>query len=324
MMPADPLQTHVAQEFTHDSPWIACRFDPTGTYVFGGAEDFQVWRIQLASGAKQAYPTNAWVRALAFTGDKILTGGYDGRLIWWPIAAEQPAPERDVAAHEGWIRAMTVSPDGQLLATCGNDQKVKLWQLSDGSLVREFVGHERNVYNVAFHPNGKELVSGDLVARFLHWELDTGKILREFTVPTLHKYDPTFRADYGAFRKDGSALAASGITNVTNAFAAVGNPAMAIVDWATGKETVAHLSKGAIQGKAWGLILHPEGIDIAATGGPGGGHLFFWRPDQKDEFHSFSLGNVARDLDLHPDGLRLATAHHDRKLRISLMGPKAS
>lgn len=326
-MAADPLQTHVAQEFEHERPWISCRFDPTGQYVFAGSEDFHVWRIDLQSGAKQAYQTDAWVRALAFHGDVLLTGGYDGRLLWWPVATDPVEPLREVAAHDGWIRAISVSPDGNLIATCGNDLKVKLWQASDGALVREFAGHERHVYNVAFHPSGTEMVSGDLIARFLHWEVATGKVLRDFTLPVLHKYDPTFRADYGgpyglAFRADGSAMAASGITEVTNAFAAVGDPAVSVVDWSTAKETVVHRSKGGVKGKAWGLVLHPEGFDIAASGGPGGGHLFFWRPAEKDEFHSFNLGNIARDLDLHPDGLRLATAHYDRKLRISLMAPK--
>ncbi len=328
-MAADPLQTHVSKEFEHERPWISCRFDKSGKYVFGGSEDFHVWRIDLESGEKVAYNTAAWVRAIAVTNDLLITGGFDGRLMWWPVAAEKPEPVREVAAHDGWVRAVKVSPDGTLLATCGNDLKVKLWNLSDGSQVGEMLGHERDIYNVAFHPDGKQLVSGDLVSRYLHWELGNDKPVREFTVATLHKYDETFRADYGGpyameFSADGSVLGCSGITNVTNAFAAVGNPAVSIVDWASGTETVAHFSKGGVQGKAWGMVLHPDGFDIAATGGPGGGHLFFWKRTEKDEFHTVNLGNIARDLDLHPDGIRLATVHYDRKLRISTMAPKAA
>lgn len=70
--------------------------------------------------------------------------------------------------------------------------------------------------------------------------------------------------------------------------------------------------------------MHPEGFDIAATGGPGGGHLVFWRPEEKDEFHTLNLGSVARDLDLHPDGLQLVSAHHDGKLRLCRMAPKSA
>ena len=56
--------------------------------------------------------------------------------------------------------------------------------------------------------------------------------------------------------------------------------------------------------------------------GTGGGFLWFTRPDQAHEFAKFNLGNTGRDLDLHPDGLRVATAHHDGKLRLTSLAPK--
>ena len=329
-MPADPALTHVTKTLTHTSPFLSCRFDPTGRFVFGGAEDFKVVRWELASGNKvELTGHESWVRALAFTanGETLITGGHDGRLIWWAAAAAAPVPLRTILAHHGWIRAIAVSPDQKLLASCGNDLKVKLWSLDDGSLVREFIGHERHVYNVAFHPEGKQLISGDLTAKFIDWEVETGKQSRQFAITGISKYDPGFMADYGGpfsldFALDGKRFFAGGITNITNAFAGVGNPIVVQVDWESGKDAVTHLSKGGIQGTTWGLKPHPEGFLIAVTGGQGGGHLFFWRLDQKDEFHSFNLGNTARDMSLHPDGLQIATAHHDKNVRISLMGPK--
>jgi hypothetical protein len=59
---------------------------------------------------------------------------------------------------------------------------------------------------------------------------------------------------------------------------------------------------------------------IAASGGDAGGHLWFWKPDQANELFKLVLPNTARDMDLHPDGLRIATAHHDGKVRVSAMG----
>jgi WD40 repeat protein len=232
-----------------------------------------------------------------------------------------------VEAHQGWIRALSVSVDGQWIATAGNDKKVKLWQMSDGALVRELSGHESHVYNVAFHPNGKDLVSGDLKSQYIHWDAATGEVKRKFAVAALHKYDAGFLADIGgphsmAFSKDGKLLACGGITNVSNAFAGVGNPAIVLWNWDEAKEVVTHLTKGNINGVAWGAIIHPEGFTIGATGGGGGGHLYFWKLDQKDEFFTLNLGNTARDLTMHPDGVQLATAHFDKNLRLIKMGPK--
>jgi WD40 repeat protein len=328
-MTADPMQTHIVKTVPHELPWISCRFDPSGKYAFGGAEDFQVWRIDLESDAKVAYPTDSWVRALAFPDPQtLITGGYDGRLIWWPVEGEQVEPLRQVAAHDGWVRAVALSPDRQLVASCGNDYKVKIWNAADGGLVRELAAHDRDVYHVAFHPHGQDLVSGDLTARFIHWDWATGEMRREFKIESLSKYDPSFRADYGGpycllFDSSGETLGASGITNVTNAFAAVGEPIVSLIDWEKGEERIALRAKGELKGKAWGLVLHPEGFVIAASGGPGGGHLLFWKGDDKEPFHSLNLGNLVRDLDLHPDELRLLTCHFDKNLRISLMAPKA-
>lgn len=345
-MSADPLLTHVAQSLKHEAPLISCRFDPAGRFVFAGSQDNKVLRWDLATETKAVLPAHdSWVRSFGFSlaGDVLVTGGYDGRLVWWAAAAEatpvappaegKPAPPpelkpvRTIDAHSGWIRAVSVSPDGRFLASCGNDLKVKLWQMSDGAFVREFVGHERHIYNVVFHPSGQRLVSGDLVGKFFDWDVATGAAGRNFAVASLTKYDAGFLADYGgphslAFTSDGKRLLAGGITNVSNAFAGVGNPIVVEIDWEQGKDVVTHLTKANINGVAWGLVWHPEGFVIGALGGHAGGQLGFWKPDQKDEFHIFNIGNSVRDLALHPDGIRLATPHHDGICRISRMVPK--
>ena len=329
-MPADPSLTHIAKTLAHTSPLLSCQFDPTGRFVFAGAEDFKIVRWELATGNKvELVGHESWVRGLAFSanGETLVSGGNDGRMIWWSAAADAPVPLRTIPAHQGWVRAITVSPDRQLLASCGNDLKVRLWSLADGSPVREFTGHERHVYHVAFLPDGKRLISGDLTAKFIEWDLETGQAIRNFVIPTLSKFDAGFMADYGgpydmAISSDGKRLFASGITNVSNAFAGVGNPIISQIDLEAGKEVVAHLSKAGMQGTAWGFALHPDGFLVGATGGQGGGHLFFWKLDQKDEFHWLNLGSQARGMSLHPDGIQIATAHFDKNLRVCLMSEK--
>jgi WD40 repeat protein len=222
---------------------------------------------------------------------------------------------------------VAISPDGTLLASVGNDHLVKLWSMADGSLVRELRGHESQVYNVAFHPGGTALVTGDHKCHLFHWEIADGELARKFQFTSLHKYDDTFKADIGgflglAFSSDGKRLAASGIANVTNAFACVGNPQVIEFDWDAGKEIVQHESKGKVQGVAWGVVHHPEEVTIGVSGGPGGGFLLFWKPDQKEEYFQFKLPGTGRDLDLAPDGLHVAVAHYDRRVRVYRLAEK--
>jgi hypothetical protein len=58
------------------------------------------------------------------------------------------------------------------------------------------------------------------------------------------------------------------------------------------------------------------------VGAGNGGALWFWKPDQPLAFHTVKLPNNSRDLDLHPDGRRLAVAFFDGAVRVYDMGPK--
>ncbi len=322
----DVTKTHVAHDLAHSSPLISCRFDRDGKFVFTGAQDYSIWRFDTKSGEKtELAETGSWVRGMAFTrdGTTMVSAGYDGRLIWWPVADKKPAPIRAVEAHHGWIRAVSISPDDSLLASVGNDLVVRLWEMGSGKLVREMHGHQSHIYNVLFHPGGERLASGDLKCNLIDWDVATGKQLRIWSAESLQKYDKTFRAVIGGFRGmsfsgDGKHLACSGITNVTNAFAGVGNPSVVVFDWETGKQQIEHLSRGKLSGVAWGVAMHPNGTRIAAVGGRGG-YLLFWKPTNGEDFHRVKLKNDARDLDLSSDGLHLATAHYDGHVRISRM-----
>lgn len=67
-----------------------------------------------------------------------------------------------------------------------------------------------------------------------------------------------------------------------------------------------------------------DGSLIGLSGGSDGCILIFWKPDAEKGYHRFKLPSLARDMDLHPDGLQVATAHYDRHLRIKNLAAKAS
>ena len=159
------------------------------------------------------------------------------------------------------MRAVAVSPDGKTVASCGNDNAVKLWKADDGKPVRTLEGHESHVYNIAFHPDGTRLASCDLKGVVKDWDLKTGKCDRDLDAKVLWKYDTGFMADIGgaramAFSPDGSQLACAGITNVSNAFAGVGNPAVVVFNWKDGKSKLLK-PKDAFQGTGVGRRVSP-------------------------------------------------------------------
>jgi WD40 repeat protein len=321
---AAPEKLRLLSQWKSTSPLFGCRFDPLGRFLFTGSQDSKVRRWALDSGsAIDLEGHESWVRGLAFDpkGETFFSGGYDGRLMAWPAADAAPRPRWSVDTGHGWVRAVAASPDGARVATCGNDGRVKLWSAADGRLERALDDTGCHVYHVLFHPRGRTLASADLKGVLREWDFESGKCLRTLDAGVLYKYDEGFRADIGgirgmAFSADGARLACGGITNVSNAFAGVGNPLVLCFDWEKGALVQKHVEKKPLNGVAWGVAMHPEGFLIAATGGGGGGLIYFWRPDAAEEFFAFKLPSQARDLALHPDGLRLATVHYDQQVRL--------
>lgn len=328
--PVDPAKTRKTAEFKHNRPLTSCYWEPKGRYVFFGAEDNLIHRYDVA--ANTAVPLAAhdsWVRALAATpdGETLISGGYDGRLVWWPATAEKPAPQRVVDAHSGWVRAVAVSPSGTRVATCGNDRLVKEWDVATGVLVRSLAGHASHVYNVCYGKDDATLYSCDHRGVVMAWTLPPSASeaasvpgVEIAKVEALHFYDTTFRADIGgarsiALRGDGARLALGGITNVSNAFAGVGEVAVAVVDPAARKLEILLIAKEKTQGAVWGVAHHPDGFWIGLSGG-GGGWLLFWKGDAPHEFARFKLPTDGRGMGVSPDHRQVAIAHSDSHLRL--------
>lgn len=327
----DPKQAHVTSQWKHDRPLNVSRFDPQGRFVFCGSQDAVVSRFQLTDGKKTvlAGGHQTWVRAIAFANDGSITvsGGCDGKLTWWDTAAAEPKPLRSVDAHKGWVRSLSVSPDGTLLASGGNDRVVRIWNLADGSLVKELKGHERDVYCVQFHPSGDLLLSGDLMGSLRKWNLADSKEIGSFDAAPLHSYNGGQKVDFGGVRglsvsPDGKWLAAGGLHKATNPLGAVHEPLVLLFNWETGKVEKQQIAEGIKQGVIWRLSWLNDGSLLGISGGGSGGFLLFWKPEAEKDTHRFKLPNLARDMDVHPDGLQIATAHYDRHVRITRLAAK--
>ena len=63
----DPTKARLLAQWKHGSPLLGCRVDPSGKYVFAGAQDNAVVRWEVATGKKATLTGHpSWVRALAF------------------------------------------------------------------------------------------------------------------------------------------------------------------------------------------------------------------------------------------------------------------
>ena len=240
-----------------------------------------------------------------------------GRLVRWNYADETPKPLwTRTEAHSRWMRAMAISPDGTLLATCGADRIIKLWSTQDGSPKWESPALSDDLHSVAFHPNGALLV-GDLKGVITHWDLTTHSVVRTLDAKILYLRPiqsgvPEINDVGGvrcmAFDKDAKILAASGSQPVSSGFF-TGKPTIVLIDWETGKqkETLQWGNAEPSEGVTLDVVWHPDGFVMASSSGqPGKGAFYCWKPAEKSPFYIEKKLAHSRSASLNPDGDRLA------------------
>jgi WD40 repeat protein len=76
--------------------------------------------------------------------------------------------------HKNWVRSVAFSPDGSVVASCGDDGLVILWDMS-GKELATFQGHSDLVLRVLFTLDGRSLLSGSVDGTVRVWDVQTGR-----------------------------------------------------------------------------------------------------------------------------------------------------
>jgi WD40 repeat protein len=332
--------------FPNDRQLCVARFSPCGKFLAAGAMEGTVRRWSVVEKPKPAAevelpdepkkkpaPKNAkapaespvelvplphltgfngWVQNIAFhPKDKVLYAADTwGRLTATAYEGDAPKPLwENATAHDGWIRKLAISADGQHLVTGGRDQFVRVWTTA-GKLVAEH-RHTEDVYAVAFAPEGKVVAFGDEKGRVKTWDFGTKQIVREFDATVFHKLSrlqDVAGLRMLAFIEGGKSLVVGGCEPEGGGFLE-GAPVLLKFDVATGKKQTEWKFGAAKEGFVLDLAAHPGGYLIVVTSGqPGSGKIMFLRPGDKEPFFTHTAVANVHSVTLHPDGRRFAVA----------------
>lgn len=131
-------------------------------------------------------------------------GPDDGTHLWRVGTGERL---RTLTGLREWVRAITFSPDGKMLAAAHDGQPLWLWDVAAGERLLVYAGHEDGVHSVAFSPDGRQIATGGWHGEVATWDARTGRRLRRYPG---HESDPGGRQSVRvAYHPDGRRLISS-------------------------------------------------------------------------------------------------------------------
>ena len=140
---------------------------------------------------------------VAFSPDGKIIASRDWRTVYlWDIITGQKLAEFGCDN----AKSISFSPDGTLLASGGEDNVVKIWNVATGQNLH-ILTHKSKVNSVAFSPDGKTLASGSYDTTIKLWDVATGK--------EIIKIQKQWPIGDVAFSPDGKTLAWSSARKIT-------------------------------------------------------------------------------------------------------------
>jgi WD40 repeat protein len=193
----DVAEGKQVRQWNAPTPVEAMALAPDGQTLAVGGADSLVHLLNPADGKERAILKGHTgpIHDLAFLpdGQHVVSASRDGSARVWTLpgldeieAAKNPgevkvADPSVLSGHKGPVLAVAVAPDGQTIATGGEDATARLWHAADGKASLVLEGHTGPVLALAINPKGDRLLTGsaDRTARL--YELPGGTLRSTLT-----------------------------------------------------------------------------------------------------------------------------------------------
>ena len=129
----------------------------------------QFWNLREGSFISEFAPHQKDISGLAFSadGNNLITASRDRTIKIWDLASGRLL--KTLVGHRGAIRTIALHPNGQTLAS-GGDDGIILWDLDKGEFLNRLRTHRNWVQSLAFSSDGEYLASGGFDTTVKIWQ----------------------------------------------------------------------------------------------------------------------------------------------------------
>jgi WD40 repeat protein len=190
---------------TDHQNWVSStRFSPDGRFLVSGSSDctVKIWDTKSWQCLHTLQGHTGWIWDTIWSADgrAIASCGEDHTVKIWDADTEEHL--RTLKGHQSRVWAVAFSPDMEIaltpeldphagkesigesteriLASCGEDQTIKLWQFSTGQCIANIQGYTNWAKAVAFSPDGQTIASGHKDRTLRIWDANNGRCTYEF------------------------------------------------------------------------------------------------------------------------------------------------
>jgi len=322
---ATEIQLKLLKDHGRKEIFLSLARVPSSSRVFVGASDGNVYDVEPLAEKPEFKPLAghaSFVTGVAIAGELLVSGGYDGKLLWRKLDGEIVHTVEN--AHSKWIRKVVASPDGKLVASVADDMVCRVWEAATAKRLHELRGHDEltpnhfpsMLYTCAFAGDSQRLATADRTGRICLWDAAGGNKLQQLDAPGFYTWDPKQRIhSIGGtravtFSPDGKQLVAGGIGTIGNIDHLDGPARVELFELAGGKSE--HVFLGDAKGLVEQLLFHPEGKWLLAVGGDNGGLIQAYDLAEKKVTKSDKAPMHIHAAALSEDATQLFAAGHGK------------
>lgn len=98
----------------------------------------------------------------------LISGSRDNKIITWEITEKKATdddqewgiPKKVHSGHSHFIQDICLSLDSRYCLSASWDKTLRLWDLSNGSTIKTFVSHNKDVLTCSFSADNRQIASG--------------------------------------------------------------------------------------------------------------------------------------------------------------------